>query len=70
MKEISTNNIIFNKLKDIKIEGNINDIINMYWNIKKETLNKENTKIKKEKQIKETININKEKKQNKENKYK
>ena len=66
LKEISTNNIIFNKLKDIKIEGNINDIINMYWNIKKEKQIKENINIKKEKQIKETININKEK-QNKEN---
>ena len=65
LKEISTNNIIFNKLKDIKIEGNINDIINMYWNINKEIQNKENINIKKEKQIKENININKEK-QNKE----
>ena len=49
LKEISANNIIYNKLKDIKIKGNINDIINMYRNINKDK--KDNINIKKEIQI-------------------
>ena len=37
LKEISDNNVIYNELKDIEMEGNINDIIDIYRNIKKET---------------------------------
>ena len=76
LREISANNIIYNKLKDIKIKCDINDIIHMYRNINKEIQNKENINIKdrinmfkninKEIQNKENINIKKEK-QHKEN---
>ena len=68
LKEISDNNIIYNELKDIEMEGNINDIINIYRNNKKEKQNKENINIKKEKQNKQNSNINKEKEKPKKNK--
>ena len=48
LKEVSANNILYTKLKDINTKGNINDIISMYRNIRKKENININNEIQKE----------------------